>query len=377
MNDEAQIVSGSENDTVETAEAPGHRLRAAREAKDLTTKQIAEQLKLKRGIIDALEADDYARLPSVLFARGYLKSYARLLGLSVDEIVGAFDQQGMTEEVPVPHGAILTSKYHRRGERIVLKWGSAAVVVALIGLLVVWFQGESTDELLATLGLTSRTTSATMELASPLPAKTEETATGGEPSPETNVPMEVEGQPPTEISAVPPQTNESGLSATAINGAEATPVVTSGSENDDSVREEPAAPVTTSEETSPSLQQNEPMDSAANDEEVAGTEVTALVSANGAQASTVEISGVLDSADSDSLELTLQADSWTEVTDASGYKLIYRLLRAGDVHRITGRAPFTIFLGNAPAVEVKFNDQPVTDIRANSKGVARFTLGSS
>ncbi len=375
MNDESQQVPESERDEVYSVEAPGRRLREAREAKNLTTKEIAQQLKLKQGFIDALESDDYASLPSVLFARGYLKSYARLLGLPADEIVGAFDHQGITEEVSVPHGAILTSKRHRRGERIVLKWGSAAVIVALIGLLVVWFQGESTDELLARLGISKPSNGSTVELSAPLPATVSNSATPTEqPSGTEAQTVNVSGTS-NESALETPGDTETTLSTAAVNGAEAG--VAADSESEETTPEQTLATTEPVAETAPPSQQLDSTESIADEESVATTVDSSEASTDRVEESAVEVSGVLSSADADSLELTLQADSWTEVTDASGYKLVYRLLRAGDVHRITGRAPFTIFLGNAPAVEVRFNDELVTDIRANRKGVARFTLGSS
>jgi cytoskeleton protein RodZ len=69
------------------------------------------------------------------------------------------------------------------------------------------------------------------------------------------------------------------------------------------------------------------------------------------------------SAGEDLLILTASDQSWTEVQDADGNRLFFELMESGDEQRIKGRAPFRVFLGNAPAINIKMNEQPV-DIRS-------------
>ena len=60
---------------------PGSQLRAGREACGLGVVDVARQLKLSPWQIEALEADDYARLPGTVFVRGFIRNYARLIKL--------------------------------------------------------------------------------------------------------------------------------------------------------------------------------------------------------------------------------------------------------------------------------------------------------
>jgi cytoskeleton protein RodZ len=53
-----------------------------------------------------------------------------------------------------------------------------------------------------------------------------------------------------------------------------------------------------------------------------------------------------------SLELTFNAESWAEVTDARGARLLRDLYRAGRQMTVTGEPPFDIVLGNANAVRL-------------------------
>jgi cytoskeleton protein RodZ len=71
---------------------PGARLRRQREVAGLGEQQVAERLNLDAGVIVALESNDYTTLGAPVFVRGHLRRYALMLGLSADEILGAYDR---------------------------------------------------------------------------------------------------------------------------------------------------------------------------------------------------------------------------------------------------------------------------------------------
>lgn len=77
-------------DDRQTDGGPGARLRAAREASGLGIGEVAEQLQLLQYVVRALEQDEYGRLRGDTFVRGYLRNYARLLGLDPEEIVACW-----------------------------------------------------------------------------------------------------------------------------------------------------------------------------------------------------------------------------------------------------------------------------------------------
>jgi len=80
------------------------------------------------------------------------------------------------------------------------------------------------------------------------------------------------------------------------------------------------------------------------------------------------------SAISDTLNMELTAESWIEVSDVSGKKLYMDLTKPGKIISITGTAPFSVKLGNARAVSVKFNGKPYDTSKHTIAGVARFQL---
>ena len=76
----------------------GARLAAARKKCELDIQVVASELNLDAGIITALENDDMAALPAAIFVKGYLRNYARLVGLPEDEMVR--DYAAQTGEPP-------------------------------------------------------------------------------------------------------------------------------------------------------------------------------------------------------------------------------------------------------------------------------------
>ena len=65
----------------------------------------------------------------------------------------------------------------------------------------------------------------------------------------------------------------------------------------------------------------------------------------------------------DVLLITTESESWTEVQDADENRLFFKLMRQGQDYTIKGKAPFKIFLGNAPSVAIQINRQKL-DISA-------------
>lgn len=89
------------------APAQGLVLAAARRAQGLEIADVARQLKLSTGQIEALESGSFDRLPGPVFVRGFVRNYARLLKLDPDEVWGS-----MESAIPVhsPRGTLPPSQ---------------------------------------------------------------------------------------------------------------------------------------------------------------------------------------------------------------------------------------------------------------------------
>jgi cytoskeletal protein RodZ len=65
-------------------------LKQARLAKGVSLRQIEASTKISVGALEALEKDDYARLPGGIFARSFVRAYAGAVGLNPDDTVHEF-----------------------------------------------------------------------------------------------------------------------------------------------------------------------------------------------------------------------------------------------------------------------------------------------
>jgi cytoskeleton protein RodZ len=124
---------------------PGERLRAARTAAGLTLQAVADDLHLAVDLLEALERDDYARLPGRVFVRGYLRNYARLVELPPDAILATFDATASDEQAAAPGlRTVVSARQIRsqvRSSHSAVRAVTWIIVLALGALLLTWWQG--------------------------------------------------------------------------------------------------------------------------------------------------------------------------------------------------------------------------------------------
>jgi transcriptional regulator with XRE-family HTH domain len=84
------------------------RIKQAREAKHLTVEDVERALRIRRRYLHAIEAGDFAQLPDGPASRGFVKNYARLVGLDPDESLSLFEAEygipeiHLKEDIPPP-----------------------------------------------------------------------------------------------------------------------------------------------------------------------------------------------------------------------------------------------------------------------------------
>lgn len=86
--------------------SPGMALAAARKAQGLTVENVAGRLRLSPIQIKAIEADDFTALPGAVFARGFVRNYARLLDLNAEPLLLAMAQHQALDS-PLPDERLL------------------------------------------------------------------------------------------------------------------------------------------------------------------------------------------------------------------------------------------------------------------------------
>ncbi|KPJ90276.1 MAG: hypothetical protein AMJ53_14105, partial [Gammaproteobacteria bacterium SG8_11] len=77
----------------------------------------------------------------------------------------------------------------------------------------------------------------------------------------------------------------------------------------------------------------------------------------------------------ENIEVRFTADSWVDIRDATGKRLIRSLGVAGATKEVQGVAPFQVLIGYGPGVELTYNGEPYDFSKHQGKQeVARFTL---
>jgi cytoskeleton protein RodZ len=122
---------------------PGARLKAERERRGLSAQKAADEMRLDRWVIDALEADDYKRIGPTVYAKGHLKKYASLLGLPAAEILAAYESRppGPIEVTSAGPSMLLTT---RDEDASFGNWSPAQIVASVAAALllagVLWWK---------------------------------------------------------------------------------------------------------------------------------------------------------------------------------------------------------------------------------------------
>jgi len=119
---------------------PGELLAQARADMHLAHEEVAAKLHLATRQIQALEQNDYSSLPGATYVRGYLKSYALLLGLSPEPILEAHTRLTATPTMPdfrtIAPEKEITSRHHQ------VRFVTYFMVAIVIGLAIAWWQGR-------------------------------------------------------------------------------------------------------------------------------------------------------------------------------------------------------------------------------------------
>ncbi len=184
----------------------GEELRRLREEKGHTIREVSDATHIGSRFLQAIESDNYSILPGGIFNRGFVRSYARFVGLDEDQALQLYGQQLEAHGGEAPR--TLAPSLEGIEEEASSPWGSIALIVIILLVLSAgfyvayrWFKGGPvTDELVH-----SATPSPTVPLvASPTPN------TGGltpdSASASTSVSPALTPTPETTASPAPPLT---------------------------------------------------------------------------------------------------------------------------------------------------------------------------
>ena len=316
----------------------GRVLREAREKLGLSPGDIANRLRMGIKQVIALENSDYASVPTGTFLRGFVRNYAKAVALNAGEVVALLESthgnavavkasqvvvpSRQNIQVPMPGGKLALPNIRH--------FGVGIVVLCLLAVAWYWWEhvlpyrneGGRAKTAETAISIAPVTVSPAISLSLPVAPTADATAQ----APVTDTPVTATT---TDIASV--GTASSASVTHVVSSVESVPapasmapalVTTATARETETVRERKESPV-----------------------------------AGGA-----------------ALGFTFSGESWVEVFDGAGKRVLSRRFKAGDAEEVLGRAPFTVVIGNASSTRMAFNGREY-DLDPHTRGaVARVTV---
>lgn len=288
----------------------GQLLATERERQGLSRVEVAQRLHISPSQVEALETGDYSRLPRGPFLRGFVRNYAKALGLDAEALVAQLSHETPAESAPrivVPSQNI---RFDPLGERFsnpyVKAAGIALVAIVLAFAAMYWWlfirpeppAAHKMPDMPPPAAPTAAPVAAP-EVSAPAPA-VQATAPPAPPAPE----------PPAPKTVAAPANGEAPPKAEAAKPAE--------------------------------TRAAEPKAAAAKGEAV--------------------------------LRFRFKGPSWVEVRDAADKVVFQKLNDPGSEATVTGKPPLHVTVGNATEVSLRYNDRDFPLEPHTKVAVARFTL---
>ncbi|MGI4844427.1 MAG: helix-turn-helix domain-containing protein [Janthinobacterium lividum] len=328
MNEHADQPATPGND----AGIPGKTLQSQREAMGWSVEQVADQLKLAPRQVVALEAGDYASLPSPAVTRGFVRAYAKLLKIDAAPLVAKIEmnmppeaQAGVTASIPRREqrpASFSQSRFPIGGKRNKVPVGLIAGVAVLIAAgAALWHFGliPGSQQPEAEHGTLLETPAVSPHGGAPDAHDTLQ----NQSVPLISVPAPAGTTPPAAAPATAP-----GATAPAAAAPGTAPATTT-----------PAAPAAT-----------------------LAAPVTAVPAAPAAAAG-----------GSNALVLNVREDAWIGVV-VGGKRLLWREVKAGSTETFDVTGPGMLTVGNPDAVSATLRGAPVSLEQAPGKKFAQVSL---
>ena len=338
-------------------------LTEARERLGLSQEEVADQLYLTTSFIKHIDDGEFSRIPKAAFIKGYLRTYARVVGLSGDEIVALYDAElqvaeptlGMQKVTEEDLGtASITGPVLQTG---LISLAGMALIVAVI-----WWAVSDPEE---------ETPSGIVQPAASQSA-TQDSLGGGFDSPlspqdATVLPSE---QASLDQAGLGPQVEmaETLRALDAVQPALAEIGSGNGEVSAILVAEESIQEA----EADQSISDQSISDQSISNQSISKRAISALASSaeesTDVDVDTVKVERTTDgtrrfitvnAGGPDKLALSFKGECWVEIADNQFGSIYYDLNQANDVLTIYGTAPFKVLLGKATVVEMIYNGGPV------------------
>lgn len=330
---------------------PGQTLRMAREAEGMEVAEAARSLNMSESMLRNVEAGAFDKLNGHTFARGYVRAYAKLLGLDQEQLVSAFDRYTGTDATGSEVRTLGRLEEPVRVSQNLMRMLSIAVLAGGALLTYLVWPEKAVEKAVTEIGIEHvEVESADGTTQIHMLDEPEDQAVA-----EANKTAESEPQPETSELTAP-------ANAVVASAETAVPQVITPASPADPVAVTPVAPIAA---VPPAAASAAPA--------VAPVASAAPVAAAPEAAQPVVAQAV--PAGQALVQVQFTADCWTQLTDADGKVLFSALKRKGDSLELAGKPPFELRLGYARGAQVSLNGQPVDVTPFTSGETARMKLG--
>ena len=127
-----------ETEQVSTALSPGQLLSEACKKAGMSASDIAERMNLKPAVIESIDRNDFDSLPDAIFVRGYLKAYARIVGLKPESVLEAYDLLGGKELDSLDMQSFSKRTSRERSNSLIM-WLTYLIILVSLGFVVLWW----------------------------------------------------------------------------------------------------------------------------------------------------------------------------------------------------------------------------------------------
>ncbi|MBL8520622.1 MAG: helix-turn-helix domain-containing protein [Betaproteobacteria bacterium] len=276
---------------------PGPRLRQAREAQGLSVADLAARLRMGVKQIQALENDDYGALPTGTFLRGFVRNYAKAVGLDATDLLASLERSHAPARAVLATPVVEPARQKmpvREPAKLLATPQAQGIVIAVVILLLAAAFAYWWTQVRGGVPRTT-TTSVSMPAGAGVVAPQPEAGNEKAPTKDEPAPAAVAGAKAPDSPAAQPQAGEVAIPAPP-----------------------PSPPATPA--AKPVEQERKPR--------AAGSSV---------------------------LGFTFTGESWVEVTDANGRVVLSKKFRAGDAEEVSGRGPLAVVVGNAANTRMALN----------------------
>ncbi|WP_238377109.1 RodZ domain-containing protein [Neptunomonas antarctica] len=293
----------------------GERLRISRESQAFSQQAIADELHLPVRYIQWLEEGAFEKLPSLVFARGYIRSYAKIVGIDGALLIDIFNQQyGMSDKRESIRSVSKMQQQVKLGDPV-MRWASWIFLIAIIAIVGWWWKTQYSlapiDEIKSIVSSVEVETANDNSLALPI--------------------LDDSSADATSDAAIEPAATDEPQDLSDAEIARLQSALDS-------------AP-----ETEVALQS--PVESSAGEDDAT-------------QSSLIE-----------RLTITFNDDCWLTVKDADGQTLFKNIRKSGESLKLSGKEPLSLLIGRVSAIdELSYNGNTVDLAPYNIKNVAKLTL---